>query len=124
MAKYNNYKKYYETHTEQERKRFLDYYYANRERILAERREKRKNMPKIKKLTLKEQLEIAKIALRKACSNTCFEDCEYCEYIDDVKDTMQCSCYCEDDADFMVNQAMNFFLKQAEEEYKNGSMGN
>ena len=51
MAKYNNYKKYYETHTEQEKKRFHDYYYANRERILAERREKRKNAPKKVKLT-------------------------------------------------------------------------
>lgn len=51
MAKYNNYKKYYETHTEQERKRFLDYCYANRERILSKQREKRKNTPKKVKLT-------------------------------------------------------------------------
>lgn len=122
MAKNNNYKKYYQTHREQEIKRTRAYYLEHREEILAKWREKNENKPKVKKLTLKEQLEIAKIALRKACSNTYFEDCEYCEYVGEVKDTMQCSCYCEDDADFMVNQAMNFFLKQAEEEYKNGSI--
>lgn len=51
MKKYNNYKKYYESHKEQEKQRYLAYYYANRERILAERREKRKNAPKKVKLT-------------------------------------------------------------------------
>lgn len=51
MKKYNNYKKYYETHKEQEKQRYLTYYYANRERILAQRREKRKNAPKKMKLT-------------------------------------------------------------------------
>lgn len=51
MKKYNNYKKYYESHKEQEKQRYLAYYYANRERILAERKEKRKNAPKKVKLT-------------------------------------------------------------------------
>lgn len=51
MKKYNNYKKYYESHKEQEKQRYLAYYYANREKILAERREKRKNAPKKVKLT-------------------------------------------------------------------------
>lgn len=51
MKKYNNYKKYYESHKEQEIQRYLAYYYANRERILAERKEKRKNAPKKVKLT-------------------------------------------------------------------------
>ena len=44
MKKYNNYKKYYESHKEQEKQRYLAYYYANREKILAERKEKRKNV--------------------------------------------------------------------------------
>ena len=47
----NYYKKYYESHKEQEKQRYLAYYYANRERILAKQREKRKNAPKKVKLT-------------------------------------------------------------------------
>lgn len=63
MKKYNNYKKYYESHKEQEKQRYLAYYYANRERILAKQREKRKNMPKVKKPTLRERLNLYEKAL-------------------------------------------------------------
>ena len=51
MAKYNNYKKYYQTHREQEIKRTRAYYDAHRDEILARSREKRKNQPKFVKLT-------------------------------------------------------------------------
>ena len=51
MKKYNNYKKYYENHKEQEKQRTGNYYWANREEILAKKREKRKNAPKKVKLT-------------------------------------------------------------------------
>ena len=51
MKKYNNYKKYYETHREQEKKRTNDYYWTNRDRILLNKREQRKQQPKAPKLT-------------------------------------------------------------------------
>lgn len=51
MKKYNNYKKYYESHKEQEKARTLAYYKEHREEILAKKREKRKNAPKNVKLT-------------------------------------------------------------------------
>lgn len=45
------YKKYYESHKEQEKGRTLAYYKEHREEILAKKREKRKNAPKKVKLT-------------------------------------------------------------------------
>ena len=63
MKKYNNYKKYYETHKEQEKQRLREYYAQHREEILIKQREKRKNMPKVKKLTLKERLKLYEKAL-------------------------------------------------------------
>lgn len=51
MKKYNNYKKYYESHKEQEKARTLVYYKEHREEILTKQREKRKNAPKKVKLT-------------------------------------------------------------------------
>lgn len=63
MKNHNNYKKYYESHKEQEKGRTLAYYKKHREEILAKKREKRKNMPKVKKLTLKERLKLYERAL-------------------------------------------------------------
>lgn len=54
MKKYNNYKKYYESHKEQEKARTLAYYKEHREEILAKKREKCKNAPKKVKLTPKD----------------------------------------------------------------------
>lgn len=91
MTKYNNYKKYYETHTEQEKKRFHDYYYANRERILAKQREKRKNMPKVKKPTLTERFAVVEKALELACEKI---DAEYMDGI-----------YCTEYPEYFKNKA-------------------
>ena len=107
MAKYNNYKKYYETHTEQERKRYLDYYYANREKILAKRREKRKNMPKVKKPTLKERLAITEKAFKLACKQLYYS-------VENPKNKLYY--FTEDEIETQL-------IREAEEEYKNGSMG-
>lgn len=54
MKNHNNYKKYYESHKEQEKVRTLAYYKEHREEILAKKREKRKNAPKKVKLTPKD----------------------------------------------------------------------
>lgn len=51
MGKYNNYKKYYETHKEQEKARTLAYYKEHREEILAKKKAKRDAEPKKVKLT-------------------------------------------------------------------------
>ncbi len=51
MKKYNNYKKYYETHREQEKKRTNAYYHEHKEEILAKRKAKRDAQPKRVKLT-------------------------------------------------------------------------
>lgn len=67
MKKYNNYKKYYESQKEQEKARTLAYYKEHREEILAKKREKRKNMPKVKKPTLTERLAVVEKALELAC---------------------------------------------------------
>ena len=51
MKKYNNYKQYYETHREQEKKRTNAYYHEHKEEILAKRKAKRDAQPKKVKLT-------------------------------------------------------------------------
>lgn len=51
MKKYNNYKAYYETHKEQEKKRTNAYYHEHRDEILARRRAKRDSEPKKVRLT-------------------------------------------------------------------------
>ena len=48
------YTKYYQNHKEQEKQRTINYYWVNREKILAKKREKRKNVPKKVKLTPKD----------------------------------------------------------------------
>lgn len=68
MKKYNNYKQYYETHKEQEKKRTNTYYHEHRDEILAKRKAKRDAQPKVKKPTLREQLKITEKALELACN--------------------------------------------------------
>ena len=68
MKKYNNYKKYYESHKEQEKKRTNTYYHEHRDEILAKQKAKRDAIPKVKKPTLREQLKIAEKALEFACN--------------------------------------------------------
>ena len=51
MKKYNNYKKYYESHKEQEKARTNAYYHEHRDEVLAKRKAKRDAMPKEVKLT-------------------------------------------------------------------------
>lgn len=68
MKKYNNYKKYYESHKEQEKARTNAYYHEHREEILARNKEKRAGMPKTKKPTLKERLAITEKAFELACN--------------------------------------------------------
>jgi hypothetical protein len=63
----NYYKKYYESHKEQEKARTLVYYKEHREEILARNKEKRAGMPKIKKPTLREKLLLTETAYKMAC---------------------------------------------------------
>ena len=67
MKEYNNYKKYYENHKEQEKQRTSDYYWANREKILAKKKAKRDAEPKVKLPTLKEKLLLTETAYKMAC---------------------------------------------------------
>lgn len=116
MKKYNNYKKYYESHKEQEIQRYLAYYYANRERILAERREKRKNMPKVKELTLKERLKLYEKALYLATEQIS----EFQFGCEEFNMCQMCSNFgAENCADIECEDGfVNYFLNKAREELK------
>ena len=61
------YKKYYDTHREQEKKRTNAYYHEHRDEILAKQKAKRDAQPKVKKPTLKEKLLLTETAYKMAC---------------------------------------------------------
>ena len=61
------FKKYYENHREEEKRRTNAYYHEHREEVLAKRKAKRDAMPKVKKPTLKEKLLLTETAYKIAC---------------------------------------------------------
>ena len=100
MKKYNNYKKYYESHKEQEKARTNAYYHEHRDEILAKKKAKRDAEPKVKMPTLKEKLLLTETAYKMAC------------------DWIDSAFWTDNDCDTL--STVEYFMQKAREYLKNG----
>ena len=108
------YKKYYETHKEQEKTRTLAYYHEHKAEILAKKKANYRNKPKMYKTTLRERLAITKKALELAC-----ERIKYFEQQQDLE--MGVIEFFGKEIDYKVDAIVENYINEAKEELKGGS---
>lgn len=109
------YKKYYETHKEQEKARTLAYYHKHKIEILAKKKANYRNKPKVYKPTLREQLAITERALYLAVEQISefqygceeFNVCQICSnWYTDAENCAEIEC---------KKGYVNYFLNKAKE---------
>lgn len=63
------------------------------------------------------RIKVLERALELACDNSDYEDtCDYCAYKGELDITKDCPCFCETQENFHREQAMGYFISQAEKE--------